>query len=271
MTRNDRLRARDADRVEACALIDAALQDGQLTADEHAARTRAAMRATSFGELNGLVRDLQVPGGLAGSAVLQHDRPKRRWWIPVAVLAVAAVIGATAGILRPEEGGGPLAVVDAEQVEEGEPAALPSLVTGSGFALFVDSYRREFGDAIVDTVTVMPEFVVVQRLEAGRPVMYRFDAEGFQTSGSSTVSWANGRPIDLGAIDLTALAGILRGAPESVRLPGGAVQHLGIGYELSAPADAGPVIDIFVEDDDDRTGHMTVDLAGKPLEIFPAD
>ncbi|TLF78693.1 DUF1707 domain-containing protein [Nocardia cyriacigeorgica] len=273
MTRNDHLRARDTDRVEVCALIDAALRDGQLTEDEHAGRTRSAMRATTFGELNDLIRDLQIPDDLAGSAVLHRDRPQRRWWIPVAVLAIAAVIGATAGTLRPEGSSDPLAVVGVEQAEqaEAEPAPLPSLVTGSGFALFVDSYRREFGDAIADTVTVMPEYAVVQRLKAGRPVLYRFDAEGFQASGSSTVSWANGRPVDLGAIDLTALAGILRGAPESVRLPGGVVKHLGIEYELSAPADAGPVIRIFVGDGDDRTGHMVVDLAAKPVEIFPAD
>lgn len=269
MTRNDQLRARDTDRVEACALLDAALRDGQLTEDEHAARTRSAMRAKSFGELNILIRDLQIPDDLAKAAVLHRERPKRRWWIPVAVLAVAAVIGATAGALRSEESGGPLAVIGVE-AEEAEPAALPSLVSGSGFALFVDSYRQHFGDAIADTVTVMPEFVVVQRLEAGQPVLYRFDAEGFERTGSSTVSWSNGRPVDLGAIDLTVFAGLLRGAPESVRLPGGVVEHLGIGYELIASADAGPVIDIFVEDGG-RTAHMTVDLVGKPLEIFPAD
>ncbi|NEW38518.1 DUF1707 domain-containing protein [Nocardia cyriacigeorgica] len=270
MTRNDQLRARDSDRVEACALIDAALQDGQLTEDEHAERTRSAMRATYFGELNGLIRDLQIPSDLAGSAVLHRDRPNRRWWIPVAVLTVAAVIGATAGVLRPEGADAPVVAVGSEQAEHVEPAQLPSLVTGSGFALFIDSYRREFGDAIADTVMVFPEFALAQRLEADRPVLYRFDAEGFEAQSSATVSWANGRPIDLGAIDLTALAGLLRGAPESVRLPDGAVDDLDIGYELSAPGDAGPVIDISV-DDNGRTGRLVVDPAGKPLEIFPAD
>ncbi|WP_280468853.1 DUF1707 SHOCT-like domain-containing protein [Nocardia cyriacigeorgica] len=265
--RNDQLRARDTDRVEVCALIDAALQDGQLTEAEHTARTGSAMRAKSFGELNALIRDLQIPNALAGSAVLHRDRPKHRWWVPVAVLAVAAVIGATAGILRPGESDGPVIAVGAEQAE---PVKLPSLVTGSGFALFIDSYRREFGDTIADTATIFPEFAVVQRLEAGQPVMYRFDAQGFQASGSATVSWANGRPVDLGAIDLTAFAGLLHGAPESVRLPDGAVEHLGIGYELIAAADAGPVIDIYVEDGG-RTGRMMVDPAGKALEIFPAD
>ncbi|MFE3441552.1 DUF1707 domain-containing protein [Nocardia sp. NPDC059180] len=266
MTRNEQLRARDSDRVEVCALIDAALQDGQLTEDEHAARTRSAMRAKSFGDLHALIRDLQIPNALADSAVLHRDRPKRRWWIPVAVLAVAAVIGATAGVLRPDGSSDPVIAIGAEQAD---PAPLPGLVTGSGFALFIDSYRREFGDPIADTVTIMPEFAVVQRLEAGQPALYRFDAEGFAASGSSTVSWANGRPIDLGAVDLTAVAGVLRGAPESVRLPGGVVEHISIGYELIAPADAGPVIEVFV-DRDGKTGHLMVDLAGKPLEIHPA-
>lgn len=53
-------------------------------------------------------------------------------------------------------------------------------------------------------------------------------------------------------------------------MPGGAVDHIGIGYELAAPAVEGPVVEIFVRDPGGAAGHMVVSPAGKPLEIFPA-
>ncbi|MEV0367839.1 hypothetical protein [Nocardia fusca] len=81
-------------------------------------------------------------------------------------------------------------------------------------------------------------------------------------------SSANGRPIDLADIDLTTIAAVLAGAPASVRLEQGEVEHLGIGFELIAPVAAGPVIDIYVEDPVGRTGHLSVSFDGAPLEVL---
>ena len=86
MARNEQVRARDRDRVEVCAVLDAALSDGQLSTDEHTSRTRSAMRAKFTTDLDALVRDLQVPDELAGSAIIRGNRAPRRWLLPVAVL-----------------------------------------------------------------------------------------------------------------------------------------------------------------------------------------
>lgn len=266
MARKEQVRARDRDRVEVCAVLDAALGDGQLSADEHATRTRSAMRAKFTADLDRLVRDLQVAGEPA-DAVGRHDHRSRRWWIPVAVLVAAALLGGGAGLVTREASEpGVTAVVDAEP----ERVSLPNLLTAEGLAYFRDAYRREFGDTVIDTATVLPEFLLVQRLTVDGPRNFRFTADGFDPVGVAVPSNAAGRPIDLAGIDLTTLASVLAGAPASVRLERGAVEHLGIGFEPIAPVDAEPVIQIFVEDPAGRTGHLSVSFAGAPLEVFPA-
>lgn len=267
MARKEQVRARDRDRVEICAVLDAALADGQLRTDEHAARSRSAMRAKFTSDLDALIRDLQIPGELAGPAALGGDRPWRRRWLPVAVLAVAAVLGAGAGfVARDDPATGVAVVAEAEP----ESAPLPNLLTADGLAFFIDTYRREFGDTVIDTATVYPDFLLVQRLVGGSPENFHFTEDGFDPVGVAVPSYANGRPIDLADIDLARLAAVLAGAPASVRLEQGAVEHLGIGFELIAPVDAGPVIDIYVEDPAGATGHMSVSFDGLPLEVFPA-
>nr|WP_194853184.1 DUF1707 domain-containing protein [Nocardia sp. SYP-A9097] len=58
------MRARDIDRVNARARIDAAYEEGQLGADEYEQRSERAQGARTLGELAGLVGDLQ-PGKVA--------------------------------------------------------------------------------------------------------------------------------------------------------------------------------------------------------------
>lgn len=261
MARNQQIRARDSDRVEVCALLDAARADGQLSEAEHTARTRSAMRAEYAAGLDALIEDLQIPAELADAAILRRDRPARSWWVPVAVLVSAAILGAAVGLGMPGDS------ASAEDAT-GE-AGAGNLVSGSGLAIFVDSYRREFGDAIIDMATIYPERALVQRVERGETKLYEFDGEDFTGRNLTLPSHSKGRRIDLATIDLPAVAAILAGAPATVRLTDGEVGHLGIGFELVAPADAGPVIDIYVGAGADHTGTVQVSLDGTPREVHP--
>ena len=71
------LRARDSDRADVCAVIDAALADGQLTASEHAARSAKAMRAETFAVLDRLIDDLQTTDDFAATPI---DTSAPREW-----------------------------------------------------------------------------------------------------------------------------------------------------------------------------------------------
>lgn len=266
MARNQQVRARDSDRVEVCALLDAARADGQLSEAEHTARTRSAMRAKYATDLDALIGDLQIPGELADAAILHRDRPARPRWVPAAVLAAAAVLGVVAGF---GSSGDPVSAGGAAAAAE--EAAAANLATGSGLALFVDSYRREFGDTIIDAATVYPERILVQRVERDETKLYEFDGADFTDRSTTLPSYAEGRRIDLATIDLPAVAAVLAGAPATVRLADAEIGHLGIGFELIAPADAGPVIDIYVGDGADRTGTVQISLDGTPREVHPVD
>ncbi|MGW4364743.1 DUF1707 SHOCT-like domain-containing protein [Nocardia takedensis] len=60
-TSSGRIRARDLDRANAAAVLDAAYAEGQLGAAEYHERAARAAAARTLGELDGLVADLQSP------------------------------------------------------------------------------------------------------------------------------------------------------------------------------------------------------------------
>ena len=53
-------RAKDSDRQETCTVLDNALTDGELSAEEHRERVSTATNAVTLGDLQALVTDLQV-------------------------------------------------------------------------------------------------------------------------------------------------------------------------------------------------------------------
>ncbi|WP_082978535.1 DUF1707 domain-containing protein [Mycobacterium sp. 1081908.1] len=65
-------RAKDSDRQDACQILDHALNDGEISDQEHRERVSAATNAVTLGDLRALVEDLQ-----ADSAGLRS--PARTW------------------------------------------------------------------------------------------------------------------------------------------------------------------------------------------------
>ncbi|MFE6978906.1 DUF1707 domain-containing protein [Streptomyces sp. NPDC057682] len=62
------IRASDADRDRIADILREAMAEGRLTADEHAERVDSVYRAKTVGELEPLVRDLPIPGGVPRAA-----------------------------------------------------------------------------------------------------------------------------------------------------------------------------------------------------------
>lgn len=253
------LRARDTDRADACTLLDAALADGQLAPAEHESRTATAMRAQTFGELDRLVDDLQVPADLAATPVARGiPRAPRRWWIPVGAVAGAAVVGALAGLIGRTAG----AAVGGE--------AGPDLTTGVGFAQFLAAYQAEFGSLEADEVAVHPGWIRVGR-DSGRPGQrdrWAYRDGKIQTWGPHEKRPPNTPVFDLGEIDVERFARILAGAPETVRIPDGQVTTVNIRYS-SGHKDPWPEIAIHVKNEAEQTGHLTIALDGEPLAVHP--
>jgi hypothetical protein len=263
-TRYGGIRARDTDRADVCGLLDAALADGQLTADEHAARTAKAMRAMSFGELDDVVGDLQIPDDLVDAPVVRVDRRRpRRWLAPVAVVVAAALIGAgVGGITRcAADTSGPAGQsVSAKNV--------PVLTTGVGLAYFIDRYRAEFGDTKADEVTMYPEYAIFTRQVAGDPThsaRYHYDGS-FGKPTTAAGRKPDVRTFDLATMDLRAVTGLLAGAPESTKMPDGAVTHIGIEFAAGSSTDI-PTLAVYTTNKAGASGFLTLTFAGEPLRV----
>ncbi|MFE7796635.1 DUF1707 domain-containing protein [Nocardia sp. NPDC057440] len=261
-TRYGGIRARDTDRADVCGLLDAALAEGQLTEDEHTARTAKAMRATTFGELDDIAGDLQIPGNLVDAPVVRVDRRRpRRWFVSLAGVIAAAVFGAAVGGVTRCAADGPGSLGSSEHV--------PVLTTGAGLAYFIAEYRAEFGDTKVDKVTLYPGYVLFDRQAADTPTVtarYHYDGS-FRKPTTATGRKPDVRTLDLAAMDVRALAGLLAGAAQTTKTPGGTVTHASAEFDSSAPADAEPVLQIYTKNEANASGFVTVTFTGEPLRV----
>ncbi|WP_406268111.1 DUF1707 domain-containing protein [Nocardia sp. NBC_00881] len=259
-TRYGGIRARDTDRADVCGLLDAAVADGQLTPDEYAERTTTAMRAKSFGELDGLIGDLQIPDELVDAPVVRVDRRRpRRWLAAASIIVAAAVAGAIVG-----------AISHCGTDLSGPSEKFPPLTTGAGLAYFLDEYHGEFGDLIADEVTLYPKYVIVDRQakrNAAETGDYYYNG-AFSTSTTSRRK-SDTRTFDLGALDVPAIARLLAGAPQTLQSPGGTVAHIIVDFESHGSVDLGPVLKIYVQNKGGAFGYMTATFTGEPLQVSP--
>ncbi|MEC3920508.1 DUF1707 SHOCT-like domain-containing protein [Nocardia sp. CDC160] len=250
--RSQGLRARDTDRVDACALLDAARESGELTAAEHAERTAKAMSATTFGDLDEVLSDLQIPRNLVNSPVVRPNRrgPSTRWRVAAAIVVAAALLGAFAGCVSRTAAPKP---------------ALPDPTTGPGLASFVTAYKDHFGDTQADQVLLYPEYVLIERRQdpaAPRDAHIRYDGT-FRSYGD--VARSPGTDIfDLSALDIRKVAPLLAGAPQSVGVPNGRISHV----QIARGADGNPVVSVYVADGS-VSGWLAMTAKGEPMAVYP--
>ncbi|MGW2665871.1 DUF1707 SHOCT-like domain-containing protein [Nocardia tengchongensis] len=251
--RSHGLRARDTDRVDACTLLDSAHAAGELSDGEHAERTAKALAAKTFGELDVVLEDLQIPANLVNSPVVRPRRrgPSTRWKVAAAIVLAAALLGAFAGCVS--------------RVAAPKPD-LPDPTTGQGLASFVEAYKDHFGDTKADEITLFPTYVVIERRPedpaAARDGYYRYDG-GFHTTGDAPRSPGTDI-IDLSVLDLKKIAGLLAGAPRSAGVPNGRISHVIIAHGK----DGGPTVTVYVADGP-KSGYFMVTATGEPIRINP--
>ncbi|MEV6100469.1 DUF1707 domain-containing protein [Nocardia sp. NPDC051981] len=250
--RSQGLRARDTDRVDACTLLDAARDAGELTAVEHIERAAKVMAAKTFGDLDAVLSDLQIPANLVNSPVVRANRrgPSTRMRVAAAILVAAALLGAFAGCVS--------------RTAAPEPA-LPDPTTGPGLASFVAAYRDHFGDTKADQVLLYPTYVIIERRQdpsAPRDAHIRYD--GSFRSYDDIARSAGVDIFDMSVLDLKKIAGLLAGAPQSAGVPNGRIGHV----EIARGADGGPVVTVYV-DDGSQHGYFKVAATGEPMAIYP--
>lgn len=222
-------RAKDSDRQDACAILDIALGDGELSEQEHRERVSAATQAVTLGDLQELVDDLQG-GGTALPALATRRRPKfpklGGWGVLAAAFAASVLLGVLIGWglygntrtpldfttdpgAKPD-GVGPVVLTP--------PTQLHSV---GGLTGLLEQTRKRFGNAIGYRLVVYPTYAVLDRPDPsdGRRVLAYDYRGGWADPTSSAKSSADGPvAVDLGNFDIAATVGILRGAPETLRM-----------------------------------------------------
>ncbi len=262
-----RIRARAEDRDRTCRALDAALADGQLSADEHEALTALTADAKTLGDLAALTEDLQRP---AESPIDPRSRANTRAaWLTgaAAVVAVAAAVGGYLLTHRsapvPEPVAAPVPQRVAPVVVE-----TPDLTTAAGFEKFRRDFQAKFGDTTVDEVTLFPDYASIDRTSAAQPnrvVDYSYRG-GFMATSAPTTRSADKPIFDLAGVNAAVLADLIARAVPMLKVEGGAVSHLDMGIDSSTEV---PTISIYVGNKFNESGYLEATPAGELIRAYP--
>lgn len=222
-------RATDTNRQDACKILDDALNDGQLSMEEHRGRVSAATNAVTLGDLQALVTDLQTDSSALPTPAVKGPRvpPKLGGWGSLAVAFVVSVLlgvgigwglyGNTRSPLdftsdpgAKPDGVGPVVLTP--------PTQLHSV---GGLTGLLEQTRKRFGDAMGYRLVIYPTYAVLDRPDPSddrRVLAYTYRG-GWGDPTSSAKSSVDGPvPVDLSRFDVTATVGIMRGAPQTLHM-----------------------------------------------------
>jgi hypothetical protein len=270
-------RAKDTDRNDTCQILDSALSDGQLSMEEHRQRVAGATTATTLGELQSLVSDLQtdnapvqlpdlkkplgpqlargLPGGGSG------------WGMRIAVAGVLVILGIAIGWGLYGNTSSPLNFTsDPGAKSDGitpvvltPPKQLHSL---GGLTGLIEQMKQRFGDTSGFRLVVYPDYASLTRPdpnEERRELNYTY--RGGWDDPSSTSKSSDATLVDLSTFDAKAVVGVLRGAPETLGIKPEDVTSTYLSIDPSRdPTTPGALsIDVYVSSD---YGSGYIELAG---------
>ena len=222
-------RAKDINRQQACKILDDALNDGELSMEEHRQRVSAATQAVTLGDLQALVTDLQTD-----KAALQlpaaESSPGRlrlnRWGPPAIAFVVSVLLGIGIGWGLYGNTGSPLDFTsDPGAKPDGVGAVVltppTQLHSVGGLTGLLEQMRKRFGSTVGYRLVVYPTYAVLDRPDPSddrRVLAYTYRG-GWDDPTSSAKNSADGPvPVDLSKFDVAAAVGILRGAPETLHM-----------------------------------------------------
>lgn len=223
-------RAKDSDRNNTCQVLDSALGDGQLSGEEHRIRVAAATTATTLGDLQHLVDDLQNDNAPVQMPDLK--KPSRLtggggsgWGMRAAVAGVLVVLGIAIGWGLYGNTTSPLSFTsDPGAKSDGIPAKVitppKQLQSLGGLTGLLEQMRQRFGDTMGYGLTIYPEYAVLSRpdpTDDRRKLSYTYRG-GFDDPSVSAKDAERDVLVDLAAFDVKTAVGLLRGTPEMVGL-----------------------------------------------------
>jgi hypothetical protein len=267
------MRARDLDRSEVCSALDAAYADGQLDGEEHRTRTAAAMSAKTLGDLRALVDDLQLQQPLSEvrEQPVRAPKPTRAGKVGAVVVALL-FIGTGFGIAKITDGptaiagGGP--VVNGSGTGRGaDPIVVGAVAlhTPEGFRTFIEGARTEFGTTTVAGATIYPDYAVVYTVAPGAPARQLSSSYkgGFESPSEAGSRDPDQPLVDLAAIDVDKILGLVAGAGESLHVTNPTTHYLIVEDDGD-----GPYVSVYASNSDlGESGYLKAKPDGTVMAV----
>jgi hypothetical protein len=272
-------RATDSDRNNTCQVLDSALSEGQLSMEEHRQRISAATNATTLGELQSLVSDLQTHSAPVQLPTLKS--PAGGWGIRIAVAVVLVLLGAGiawglfSNTSSPSQiTSTPSATPSGSSAAVATPSTSPSqappqLLSLGGLTGFLAEMRKQFGDTLGYELTVWPDRAVLARpdsVNAHKTVSWYYSNGGWMSTGTVPI------PIDTTVGDLSKfnvqeVVGVLHGAPQSLHVNNATNTYL----IIDSAKDGSLTLQIHLSDNDSSSGYIELAADGFVEQIHPAN
>ncbi|MGU3501781.1 DUF1707 SHOCT-like domain-containing protein [Mycobacterium sp. C31M] len=264
-------RARDADRDDTCKVLDSALSDGQLSAEEHRQRVASATSAATLGDLQGLVSDLQTDSAPVKLPDLKPERkgpaisPGAGWGIRIATAAVLVVLGVAIGWGLYGNTSSPFSFeTDPGAKADGIPATVLTaprqLQSLGGLTGLFEQMRQKFGDTNGYDLTIFDDYASLERADPNEPRrVLRYSYRGGWDDPSETSVSSDARVVDLAAFDVATFVGLIRGAPETLGIDPAEVKqiHVSIGPNSDTTAPPESIeISIYVSPEFGNSGYI---------------
>lgn len=268
-------RAKDTDRNNTGQVLDSALADGQLSMEEHRNRIAAATKASTLGELQSLVGDLQT----ANAPVQLPTLTKRPglgagagWGIRLATAAVLVLFGIAIGWGLYGNTSSPLSFQtdpgaksdNIDAVVLTPPRQLHSL---GGLKGLLEQMRQRFGDTLGYDLTIYPDYAVLEREDPAEPrriLSYTYRGGWMDSTSSSARDEEEDVLVDFGIIDVAKVVGIIRGAPETLGIDAGDVNntYVSIGPARSPSFPGELTLSIYVSSELGGSGYIQIGADG---------
>jgi uncharacterized protein DUF1707 len=268
-------RAKDSDREAACQVLDHALGEGQLSMDEHHQRVSAATNATTLGDLQSLVSDLQTSSAPAQLPKLKTSAGGG-WGMRIAVGAVLVLFGVGVGWGIFGQGSPVRSALDPGAKPDGIAANTQApprqLQSAYGLSGLLEQARKKFGDTMGYRLLVYPDYGSIDRPDPNddrRKLDYTYHG-GWDTP-SVTSKDTDDRLVDLGKFDVNAIIGRVRGAPQILGIEQRDVKTVYFIVEPSKdPTTPDAVqVQIHVSTNYGSGGYLTVDPQGNVINQYP--
>ncbi len=263
-------RATDDDRNHTCQALDAALDDGQLTMEEHRQRVSAATSAITLGDLQSLLSDLQVhqPARLTSSSTGQAGS----WGIRIAVVGVLVLLGLGIGwglsdhtSSAPQSGIGTGALVPTSAAG----TATTQLQSIGGLTDLLTHIREKFGDTQGYQLIVYPDYAVHYRADPRnqhRALGYDYRNGGFTAFPAGMIP-ADTAVADLSKFGIAPVVGALRDAPQTLKIGDVKSTYL----IINGRADASLDLSVYVSDTANNSGYIQLGPDATVKAIYPPD